>query len=165
MTCEGFLQQPGGCSPVKLLGFTCFLNMTQICSYIFRDTWVPSQVIKWTKDRLKDLLQVCLLALKSCMSGLSTIHSIQCAWSSPRSCSCTICPAGWPYQITLWSSSQTQKTTVTFRGDWWLKWKLILSWWRIGPKFAERITFAEKFCKTRCAVVDVHARGLLILVR
>ena len=24
MTCEGFLLQPGGCSPVKLLGFTCF---------------------------------------------------------------------------------------------------------------------------------------------
>ena len=25
MTCEGFLQQPDGCSPVKLLGFTCLL--------------------------------------------------------------------------------------------------------------------------------------------
>ena len=24
MTCEGFVHQPGGCSPVKLLGFTCF---------------------------------------------------------------------------------------------------------------------------------------------
>ena len=23
MTCEGFLHQPGGCAPVKLLGFIC----------------------------------------------------------------------------------------------------------------------------------------------
>ena len=27
MTCEGFVHQPGGCSPVKLLGFTCFVNI------------------------------------------------------------------------------------------------------------------------------------------
>ena len=27
MTCEGFSHQPGGCSPVKLLGFTYFLSL------------------------------------------------------------------------------------------------------------------------------------------
>ena len=26
MTCEEFLLQPGGCSSVKLLGFTCFIK-------------------------------------------------------------------------------------------------------------------------------------------
>ena len=38
MTCEGFLHQPGGCSPVKLLGFTClggtydFMNVEAMTS-------------------------------------------------------------------------------------------------------------------------------------
>ena len=27
MTCEGFVHQPGGCSSVKLLGFTCFIKI------------------------------------------------------------------------------------------------------------------------------------------
>ena len=35
MTCEGFSHQPGGCSPVKLLGFTC-LNEQQWFSFILR---------------------------------------------------------------------------------------------------------------------------------
>ena len=30
MTCEGFLHQPGGCSPVKLLGFTCFYTTADL---------------------------------------------------------------------------------------------------------------------------------------
>ena len=42
MTCEGFLHQPGGCSPVKLLGFTCLFWLCFRCVQILNttDVWL-----------------------------------------------------------------------------------------------------------------------------
>ena len=36
------------------------------------------------------------------------------------------------------------------RGGWWLKWKLLSCWWRIGFFFAEIFTFAEKLQNEQC---------------
>ena len=45
MTCEGFLHQPGGCSPVKLLGFTCFVrSIRYLC---FKNFWKTEFLPFW----------------------------------------------------------------------------------------------------------------------
>ena len=41
------------------------------------------------------------------------------------------------------SLSLHKKWHITDRGGWWLKWKLILSRWRIGPKFAWTLSFVD----------------------
>ena len=46
-----------------------------------------------------------------------------------------------------------KKWHITDRGGWWLKWKLILSRWRIGPLFENWVTFVIDFQKVVCVVL------------
>ena len=48
------------------------------------------------------------------------------------------------------TNSYSKKLINTYRGSWWLKWMLTACWWRIGPSFAEEITFADYFEKVQC---------------
>ena len=48
------------------------------------------------------------------------------------------------------SLSLHKKWHITDRGGWWLKWKLILSRWRIGPLFENGVTFVIDFQKVVC---------------
>ena len=36
---------------------------------------------------------------------------------------------------------------LMYRCSWWCKWKLIACWWRIVPKIADWVTFANNFIK------------------
>ena len=47
------------------------------------------------------------------------------------------------------TNSCSKKLINTYRGGWWLKWTLTACWWRIGPSFAEEITFADYFEKVQ----------------
>ena len=48
----------------------------------------------------------------------------------------------------------TRSQHITYRGGWWLKWKLIWYRWRIWPYFAKRNTLAERFPKIGCACFE-----------
>ena len=48
------------------------------------------------------------------------------------------------------SLSLHKKWHITDKGGWWLKWKLILPRWRIGPLFENRVTFVIDFQKVVC---------------
>ena len=52
----------------------------------------------------------------------------------------------------------TRSRHITYRGGWWLKWKLTLSRWRIWPYFVERNTLAEKFSKSGCVSTTLYAK-------
>ena len=51
------------------------------------------------------------------------------------------------------SLSLHKKWHITDRGGWWLKWKLILSQWRIGPSFENGVTFVIDFQNVACVLL------------
>ena len=61
------------------------------------------------------------------------------------------------------SFSLHKKWHITHRGGWWLKWKPILSRWRIEPLFENWVTFVIDFQKIVCGVLSHWHFGRKIL--